>query len=729
MSSLKPLDVVILRKIQDGAIGDSWEPYQEYGVKAKKSKSWSCYILAKEDEILSVRCTNTTKKLLAIRISVDACYVQQYLLRPKGEAGDTLTCHGTGSHSMTFGLVSALTREGKRLSRLPSDTGCINVTVYENSCIGDEILPPEKPVEQLELPVSMDGTFWELCVRLTGDGPVIGQPSPHAAEISELYWKKLASLNFNYRTEDELFSGRIRGIEEVSPKQTAPTDTGIVFSTGKRKRESIGDDSPSKRRDRPSFENVRKKCEPPTKVDNPAPGTTNQPESNTGTVSRTPRPPRFHSSFLAAVKSKKSLSSRERSSASPNSKLESDVIVLSDDSSAADLEPPPVKPRPLNRTPRANSSVPVDSHRQPARKPSTKSSSGNLPIVRTTDLATQVISSISTPAELPQAQTQPQPQPAVIVPTTHTPTEFPRAHTQSQPQPSVAVPTITPPPTPHDNPATERPTAESTNEICHTVPTLATFLDEASPFKPLGFLAKDLQAVGVSTLAELKIIARKPEAFRTKIPVLADLREREQYLWMMFRKATKKLLEGDDKEQSTNNLVVGDDPVSKFVRSLGGGEWINFGALVDGLRGAGISSEKDLLVLSRNLEEYMKNIPFLWEFAASNKFGWLVFQAGLEGLPGQKTSKSVQAQDRGAGGEGHAYVKWFLDTIDSDKPLGYLANDFAKIGLTDRTPLLHVAEDIGLAVDAMPFFQDLASRNQLVWAMISVGFENLVKSR
>lgn len=55
----------------------------------------------------SIRCTNTTEKILAVRISVDSCYVQQYLLRPKGKAGDTVVCLGTGSHAMMFHLVSS----------------------------------------------------------------------------------------------------------------------------------------------------------------------------------------------------------------------------------------------------------------------------------------------------------------------------------------------------------------------------------------------------------------------------------------------------------------------------------------------------------------------------------------------------------------------------------------------------------------------------------------------
>ena len=127
MPPAKPLKVEILRRNLDSFIEEEdWEPYQEYGAKVKTStNNWSCYILAKEGEVgapsahmhafalthvpnqlFAVRCANTTENLLAVRISADACYVQQYLLRPAGTTGDTLTCHGTGSHTMVFRLVS-----------------------------------------------------------------------------------------------------------------------------------------------------------------------------------------------------------------------------------------------------------------------------------------------------------------------------------------------------------------------------------------------------------------------------------------------------------------------------------------------------------------------------------------------------------------------------------------------------------------------------------------------
>ena len=63
------------------------------------------------------------------------------------------------------GPFVALVRAGNKHSRPPSETGCINVTVYQPSSNGTGLPPPDKPTEQLELPVSMDGTFWKLCVR------------------------------------------------------------------------------------------------------------------------------------------------------------------------------------------------------------------------------------------------------------------------------------------------------------------------------------------------------------------------------------------------------------------------------------------------------------------------------------------------------------------------------------------------------------------------------------
>ena len=228
-----------------------------------------------------------------------------------------------------------------------------------------------------------------------------------------------------------------------------------------------------------------------------------------------------------------------------------------------------------------------------------------------------------------------------------------------------------------------------------------------------------------SCLVDASINMRRP--FREVIPVLADLRKSEEFLWLMFRKTLKKLLEEDQRGGPADSLAPGGDPIGKFVQSLGGGEWINSGTFADGLRGAGISSERDLLVLSRNLENYTERIPFLREFATTNEFGWVIFQVGLECLSGQKASTSIAAQDYGTDMEGETYIKWFLDTIDPDKPLGHLAKDFVKAGVTNHILLLCVAEDIELAVDAMPFFRSLAAGDQLVWAMIFAGLSNLTK--
>jgi hypothetical protein len=148
-------------------------------------------------------------------------------------------------------------------------------------------------------------------------------------------------------------------------------------------------------------------------------------------------------------------------------------------------------------------------------------------------------------------------------------TELQQLQTQPQPQPSVRAVT------PHENPKQEQSTTASTNEVDRTDPSLAAFLERASPFKPLGFFARDLQKAGISTTTELRIIARDPEAFRTKITALADLREREEYLWFMFWRGLQNLLEVDHMEQSANDLPLETDPIRKFVRSLGGGKSID----------------------------------------------------------------------------------------------------------------------------------------------------------
>ena len=292
----------------------------------------------------------------------------------------------------------------------------------------------------------------------------------------------------------------------------------------------------------------------------------------------------------------------------------------------------------------------------------------------------------------------------------------------------VVVPAITPPPSPHDNPELAKHTAESPNNDGRTISPFVTFLDEVSPHRPIRFLENELQAAGISSLAELKIVARRPEVFRAKIPALATLREHDQYLWMKLKKKLVELPKGDHTERPSDS-VVEDDPVRRFISSLGAGGCINTEWLAESLRGAGISSQKDLLVLSRNLERYVESIPSLQTFATSNQFGWAIFQVGLEGLPGRRTTPTfTQTRNPGADMEGCAYIKHFLDTIDSDKPLGYLADGFIDAGLTARFTLLDVAEDIKFAVEAMPFLQDLASGDQFIWAMIVIGLENLLKS-
>jgi len=572
----------------------------------------------------------------------------------------------------------------------------------------------------------MDGTLWKLCVRyvpirlrciyrinpscrLTGSEMMIGEPSPHAAEISKVGWRQFGSLSFNYRTKgevlsrfvvpascspwgvDELQSGRIRGIE-IPQKQVSPFDMSTVSSVGKRRREMTSDGtSPSrKRRDRPSADTIWKAHPSATKDNSSSPNASNHLENSEDTI----RVVRF-----SPLKKLRKTPSFE---CSPVPEFEPTVITLS--SPLTSWTPNSLQ---------VNSDASGNSLRKSASRPSMESSLSNSSAAHSTEPATYVVSPAANPAEL------------ILLPSS------PPSQSSPQPQPrhSAVIPTITSPSTPlHDSPEPEQSVAASINEADRVVIALTTFLDEVSPFRPLGLSTKDLQEAGISTLAELRIIAHKPEVFRTKISVLADLCERDRYLWMMFRKGLKKLLGEDHREQSAGDPIHETDPVGKFVRSLGGGGCIESEALVSGLRGAGISSEKDLLVLSRNLDKYTENIPFLREFATTKKFGWMVFQVGLEGLPGQKVSTSIQTQDHGASGEGHAFVKWFLDTIDPDKPLGHLADSFVEQGLNDRVPLLHVAEDIEIAVDCIPFLQDLASGDQLIWAMILVGLENLTKS-
>lgn len=521
--------------------------------------------------------------------------------------------------------------------------------------------------------------------RLAGAEMVIGQPSPHASDINVARWKSFASLEFNYRTEgkplanrchplgligetEELFSGRIRGIE-IPLKHRTSVDTNAA--SAKRKREMTGDDTPKKRREHASPGTIWQKYTPPTaKFKIHAPRASSQPE---GSPSPAPNgdAEKYPQSISAPYKATTEFNGPQSSvgSSSPPKSNENSTVVISDKPRAMELEPP-LLPWPLDNVPHTTS-------------PNT--------------------------AETPPQQPD-------------------RPASQPQQGPSAVAPAITPPPSPHDNPGSGKNTTGSTSNADRTILSLATFLDEVSPHRPIRFLENDLQAAGISSLAELQIVARQPELFRTKIPALAVLREEDQYLWMKLKKKLMELPKRDHTEGEPNGLVE-DDPVGRFIRSLGAGECINTEWLTDLLRGAGISSQKDLLVLSRNLERYIEGIPSLGVFARSNKFGWTIFQVGLEGLPGRRTTPTfTQTRNPEADLEGHGYVKHFLDTIDSDKPLGYLADGFINAGLTARFTLLDVAEDIKFAVEAMPFLQDLASGDQFVWAMIVIGLENLLKS-
>jgi hypothetical protein len=500
---------------------------------------------------------------------------------------------------------------------------------------------------------------------------------------------------------EELFSGRIRGIS-VPPGQKTSPDAIFAVSPLKRKRKSMGDDN--SRRGQPPLPGtaiLRLSALPPLKANNASPSTSSQSaRSSSPTSVLVPRPgvPRatLEESRLKARTVPPTFESPP--TPQPPKPIKPASTVFTDEPLTIDLESPPSMH--LESPPREPS--------QPDRIPQ------NNP---------------NTPNKIPQPPTRrPSREPSSSDPHSAEPaTELPRVQAHSQPALSVVVPTAIPPPSPHDNPESQKSTVESTNETDNTVPTLAAFLNEVSPHIPLGYLEKGLQVVGISSLTELRVVARRPEEFRARIPVLADLHEHSQYLWMKFKKGLAGLLE-DLSEQPADSLVE-NDPVRRFIHSLGAGEYIDPEWLTGNLRAVGISTQKDLLVLSRNLEKYAEHIQFLQGFATFNKFGWLILQVGLESLPGyQRTPTFIQAQDHEACTEGHAYIKHFLDNIDTDKPLGYLADGFVKAGLIASFALLDVAEDVKFSVEAMPFLQGLASGDQLVWAMILVGLENLASN-
>jgi hypothetical protein len=149
-------------------------------------------------------------------------------------------------------------------------------------------------------------------------------------------------------------------------------------------------------------------------------------------------------------------------------------------------------------------------------------------------------------------------------------------------------------------------------------------------------------------------------------------------------------------------------------------------AFADGLRESGITSERDLSVLSRNLSRYHKHIPFLVELSRSNPLGWAILKDGLQG---REASAPTHTRDPEPDGEDEAYVEWFFNNIDPEKPLGHLAVQFTSEAFNSRSRLIDTAEDMGHALRAVPFLRRLASGDQLVWAMISVGFEDLYENR
>ena len=460
----------------------------------------------------------------------------------------------------------------------------------------------------------------------------------------------LSTLPFVLTGElEELFSGRIRGIE-IPSKQGTSADTTTNFSAMKRKRESMGDEVFKKRRDSPVIWKTH--TSPSAKVDGPESG-------SRGRLQQT--------SILAYTRDIGSY---------PKPFSASHMMVL---------ESPPY---------------------------------GENPPSKTSENATAIVPDISLidSESLPSVELRPPPD---VIPLASPITSDPALRQHADPPPRPQLLPISLPPSP-------RSAKQEMDIIVNTtkVNPFITFLDKVSPRRPVRFLEKGLWAAGISTVAELKIIAHQPEEFREKIPALNDLRTKDQYLWMRLKKNLVELLDEDD----TAQLADEDDPIRRFVCSLRAGDYINMEWFTDGLKKAGISSQKDLLVISRNLERYAESISFLRVFTATHKFGWIIFQVGLEGLPGSRTTPtSIQTRECGADKEDRGYVKQFLDTIDPDKPLGHLADGFIRAGLSDHFTLLDVAEDIKFAVGAMPFLQDLASGDQFVWAMIVIGLETLLK--
>ena len=114
MSPTKPLDVVILMKNQGNE--DSWEPYREYGETEKASiGDWSCYILAKEEEVSVITPTSS------LNSHADLCS-KPAVLNPVHEYDDE-NCYGQDIHRRVLSSTVSppSERRGRRYRDMPRD--------------------------------------------------------------------------------------------------------------------------------------------------------------------------------------------------------------------------------------------------------------------------------------------------------------------------------------------------------------------------------------------------------------------------------------------------------------------------------------------------------------------------------------------------------------------------------------------------------------------------------
>ena len=184
MSLTKPLDVVMLRRNRHPHEEEYWESYLEYGLKGgTPTKDWSGYILANEGEVdvigvFPCSCTYSRSN------------TGIHLLRPGGEEGDTVMCHGMGSHTMMFHLASdgVLTLLISRLHlwRLAQERATLRSLI----CVGNESFRPLSETGRINVMVHHPR-------RLTSGGEVIGKPSPDAEETNKSGWEQYASLDFS----------------------------------------------------------------------------------------------------------------------------------------------------------------------------------------------------------------------------------------------------------------------------------------------------------------------------------------------------------------------------------------------------------------------------------------------------------------------------------------------------------------------------------------------------